>query len=167
MCRAFLPIKHFIYEMRYWNSIDVNQYLASASLGSTTSLCTSTSISFVTSLLFRHLHQVYRGYVDDPRNTDNAWMEAGIQLSRRSEQLSRRHQLQGRHVQFNVEPNLMLDIVTSQCCLTCQGTTRVTYAGWSWVAIWSSMHRTSTFSSWSWGSTMSTGSWAYICNIRV
>ena len=21
------------------------------------------------------MHQVYRGYVDDPRNTDNAWME--------------------------------------------------------------------------------------------
>lgn len=24
---------------------------------------------------FFHFVQVYRGYVDDPRNTDNAWME--------------------------------------------------------------------------------------------
>lgn len=24
---------------------------------------------------FSHGHDIYRGYVDDPRNTDNAWME--------------------------------------------------------------------------------------------
>jgi len=25
--------------------------------------------------LFKHGEEIYRGYVDDPRNTDNAWME--------------------------------------------------------------------------------------------
>jgi hypothetical protein len=32
-------------------------------------------------VLFKHGDEVYRGYVDDPRNTDNAWMETVRSLS--------------------------------------------------------------------------------------
>ena len=89
-----------------------------------------------------------------------------VQLSRRSRRRSWRHQIQGRYVHISGAYHIWLSTSIKPdsiqpCCITCQETTRVTYAGSSWVAIWRSTHRTSTFSNWPRRSTMPTGSWAY------
>ena len=43
--------------------------------------------------LFEHGHQIYRGYIDDPRNTDNVWTETTAFHFHCSEQLGAQLQL--------------------------------------------------------------------------